>query len=209
MGPGFPLNRYTYLEAEAAVAHGTHQVPIPDSGSHIEYRIALFTPPNFPDRPPIMLCDDPKLPWKENLDRHIFGLGQACLAVNAEVRLYWPPDSSLAVFLKTLVDPWLAWQAYYDAHHEPPSWGARDHGPEGIYEFYQEHWGQPFPKAFRTKAFMELLAMKKKPQGHHPCPCGSGKKLRDCHFALVVEKWLALDRRDVKQDLEVVRTNAK
>lgn len=205
MRPGFPLNRYTKLETEAVVAHGTHQVAIPNSHSHLEYKITLLTPPNFPDRPPVMFCDDPKLPWRHNPDRHVFGQGQACLAVNAEIQLHWPPGSTLVKFLERLVDPWIVWQAYYDAHDEPPPWGARDHGREGIFDFYREQWGQPLPGAFQTKAFMELLAMKKTPKGHHPCPCGNGKKLRDCHLPLVAEKWSALDRRDVKKDLEIVK----
>ena len=209
MGPGFALNSYCTLKVEAAVAHGTHQVAVPNNGEKLEYKIALLTPANFPNRPPIMLCDDSKLPWKENLDRHIHGLGQACLAVNAEVRLYWPPNSSLAVFLKRLVDPWLLWQAYYDIHGEGPPSGERKHGLEGILEFYRELWGTPLPEKFDLKAFLLLLALKEMPKGHHPCPCGSGKKLRDCHLPLVVKKWSALDQPEVKKDLEVIRTSSR
>ena len=206
VGPEFAVNKFCILKSDAAVAYGTHQVVMPNSGGRkLEYKIALWTPHNFPKRPPVMFCNDPKLAWQENLDRHIYGLGQACLAVNAEVRLHWPPGSSLADFLIRLVEPWLIWQAYFDAHGEGPPWGERKHGREGIMEFYEDLWEKPLPPKFNLIAFIELLAMKKMPKGHHPCPCGSGYKLRNCHAQFVLEKWAELDQIDVIEDLSLVR----
>ncbi|MBW2108907.1 MAG: SEC-C domain-containing protein [Deltaproteobacteria bacterium] len=51
---------------------------------------------------------------------------------------------------------------------------------------------------------MGLLARKNRPKGHEPCPCNSGRKLRDCHRNLVYKLRQRLGWRDVRRDLDTL-----
>ncbi len=178
VGAGFRINRVCNSKIECAVVHGTYNLPIPDSGREIEYGIVLVLPPDYPRAIPRLFCNDPKL-LIDNLDRHILSDGMACLGVHAEIRMHWPPGSTIVTFLDNLVAPFLAWQVYYDAYQEPPSWGGHPHFGNGIREFYAELFNiSPNPDVIEL---MRLLARKNPPGGHEPCPCNSGKPLRNCH----------------------------
>jgi hypothetical protein len=206
VGPGYRINSAFSLKAETTVAHGTYRVQVPNTNRTIDYRIALVTPPDYPDRPPMMFGDDPKLPMCD-IDRHILPNCRACLGVYAEVTMHWKRGSNLVDFLKILVEPFLAWQAYYDAHGEEPPWGARPHGKPGTLQFYEELWGKPLPEGFDVERFISLLARKESPKGHEICPCGSGKRLRECHRALILDRWNQLDQRNVLSDLQAIHSD--
>jgi hypothetical protein len=208
VGPGYRINTALSLKVETAVAHGTYSIQVPNTNRTMDYRIALVTPPDYPDRPPMMFGDDPKLPMCE-IDRHILPNCCVCLRVKAEIKMRWKRGSNLVDFLANLVEPFLVWQAYYDDHGEAPPWGARPHGKPGIFQFYEELWENPLPEDLDVEGFIALLARKEKPKGHEICPCGSGKKLRICHPSLVADIWEQLEQIDVQSDLKVVRFDAK
>ena len=177
VGPGFKINSKYSLEYDSAIAHGTFTLQIPDSFRQLEYGIVLVLPKNYPKRPPVMFCNDPKLPIGD-IDRHIMTDGRACLGVQADIGMRWSPDSTIVGFLDNLGAPFLAWQAYYEVHQKPPPWGERSHFSQGILEFYAEFLDRP-PDSTVVR-FMRLLARKNCPKGHEPCPCASGKPLRQC-----------------------------
>jgi len=122
VGPGFKLNSTYELELESAVVHGTYSLHVPDTSRHIEYGLVLVLPSKYPKRPPVMYCNDPKLPIG-NIDRHIMPDGRACLGVQAEISIRWSVGSTIVNFLDSFVGPFLAWQAYYEVHKKPPPWG--------------------------------------------------------------------------------------
>lgn len=198
VGPGFKLNSTYGLVLESAVVHGTYSLHVPDTSRHIEYGIVLVLPGDYPQRPPVMYCNDPKLPI-DNIDRHIMSDGRACLAVHVEIGTRWPPGSRIVEFLDNLVAPFLAWQAYYDVHHKPPPWGDRSHYAQGILEFYAELLGRPVDSS--VVGFMRFLARKNRPKGHEPCPCNSGKRLRNCHKNLIYDARQSVAWKDAAHDL--------
>lgn len=205
VGPGFEINRACRLKLECAVAHGRYCLPIPATDREIEYGIALLLPGNYPKCPPEMFCNDPKLPIG-NIARHIMNDGRACLGVQAEISIRWSAGSTIVNFLDSLVAPFLAWQAYYDVHKKPPPWGERSHNAQGILEFYAELLGRSVDSS--VVGFMRLLARKNQPKGHEPCPCNSGRRLRNCHRDLVYDVRQSVAWQDVAHDLEVlVRSN--
>jgi len=201
VGYGFKVNRAFCLEHECAVVHGTYGLQIPDTRRQIDYRIVLAIPRSYPKFPPVMFCNDPKLPI-DNIDRHIMKDGRACLAVYAEIRKRWPPGSNIVYFINELVDPFLAWQTYYDAFQKPPPWGERSHYKRGILEFYSELLGRPIDSTI--EGFIRLLARKNRPKGHEPCPCNSGKKLRNCHRDFLYEIRKQVAWQDVTHDLVIL-----
>lgn len=204
MPQGFQVNPAFKLDRECAVVHGTYCLRVPYSKYATDYRIALILPGKYPAEPPAMFCNDPKLPLNE-IDRHIPSDGQACLGVHAEIRKHWPNGSNISVFIEKLVAPFLAWQTYFNAFEKAPPWGQRSHGVDGIFEFYSEILNRTIYRGLFD--FIKLLARKTSPKGHEMCPCGSGKKLRDCHRELVYEVRRKLDWKDVEKDLGVIQDN--
>jgi hypothetical protein len=199
---GFRLNSQRELVAEAVVVHGPFRLEIPGTSRHCDYKVTVVLPRNFPNDPPILFCNDAKLPIG-NIDRHILNDGRACLGIPSEVRHRWRNRPDLLSFLDTLVAPFLAWQFYFDQHGCPPPWGQQDHAKDGILEHYTNLLGQPIGK--QLYGFIEFLARKNEPKGHEPCPCGSGKKLRHCHRDVVQRARQQACWSDVLADLHCLR----
>lgn len=199
--PGFRINSVSVTKAQCAVVYGTYTLHIPGTERSIDYGIALELPTDYPKTPPGLFCNDPKLPVG-NIDRHIMADGYGCLAVPSEVRIRWPPGSSIVDFLDILVAPFLAWQAYYEQHGKAPPWGERSHSVKGIQEFYAELLDGVSESCLI--GFMRLLARKNEPKGHELCPCNSGKRLRDCHRDFVRNARSRVAWRDVISDLAFI-----
>lgn len=69
-----------------------------------------------------------------------------------------------------------------------------------IFEFYRGLLGKK--EDIVVINFIRLLAKQNAPQGHEPCPCGSNKKLRNCHKELVLENRERLQWQLVRKDLD-------
>jgi hypothetical protein len=184
VGPGFHVSPVSTIKAECAVAHGTYVLNRSNSHDEIGYGIVLVLPANYPNSPPIMFCNDPKLPI-DTLKRR------------------WRKGSNLVDFLSNLVDPFLAWQLYYDAFGKPPEWGERPHGIQGIINYYGELIGRRADDTII--GFMKLLSRKNLPKGHEYCPCGSGKRIRHCHQKLIINLREKISWLDVAEDLAAIQ----
>ena len=200
-GPKFRLNSKGVLTQESVVVYGTYGIGIPDSNEKIEYGICIALPDRYPKQPPVLFCNDPKLPIG-NIDRHIMEDGSACLGVYADIMTRWSMKPDIINFLENFASPFLVWQAYYDTHKKPPSWGQRSHFEEGVIEYYAELLGMN--KSQTIIEFMKLLARKNRPKGHERCPCGSNERLRNCHRQLLYSAREKVNWNYVAKDLQTV-----
>src|SRR5207244_6178828 len=102
--------------------------------------------------------------------------------VRSEYRLHWPKGSDLVLFIERLVLPFFAGQCFFDTFGFWPPNAGRSHGPDGIIEAYRD-LVVPLGKSSLEviEKVMRTLASTRRPQGHEPCPCGSGLILRECH----------------------------
>lgn len=198
---GTRINKVFTLRTESAIVSGIYRLLIPDSQRYLDYRIAILLPDNYPTRIPRMYCNDRKLPIG-NIDRHIMSDGSACLGVNAEISQKWRLNPKIVPFLDEIVAPFLVWQTFYDEHGQPPPWGQRSHYAQGVLEFYAEFLH--IEAESNIKAFMNLLVRKNQPKGHEECPCGSGRRLRNCHIELIRKAREQVDRQDVCEDLSII-----
>lgn len=189
------------LACDRAICRGTYALRVPDSDRSYEYSITLITHATHPEGLPALCCNDPKLP-AGNLARHIMSDGTACLGVGAEIKRRWRPENGLVGFFHDFVSPFLAWQVYYEANGHAPPTGQRAHFGKGILEFYAEDLG--LPDLSGVSDFMKLLAKQDRPKGHLTCPCGSGKKLRDCHGELIWRARENLPWQHVRDDLALL-----
>jgi len=151
----------------------------------VSYTLNLDLPPSYPIGVPTLWIDRNEIPWLA--DRHVNAqTGEACLCVRSEYRLHWPGGSDLAIFIERLVRPYFAAQFFYDTHGYWPKDAARSHGRDGIIEAYRDLTAPLGDSSLPViERVMRILAGKRRPQGHEPCPCGSGLVLRDCHSTVL------------------------
>ena len=201
VGENYCLNDVAFLSEERAIIHGTYELKLPNSNRTINYSLNLITPKNYPKYPPIMYCNDPKLPIN-TIDRHILKDGEACLGVPTEINIKWRKNLTISNFLENIVKPFLIWQSFYEFNNKPPQWGERSHNTKGILEFYSELIKTHDKNIIIN--FLKLLQRKNNPKGHEICPCGSGKHLRNCHRDLLSNLRESISSNDAKFDLELI-----
>ncbi len=204
--PGFTVNSHHSLKYESAVVVGTCSLTGPGNMVLAEYKLALVLPSDYPKKFPVMYGNDPEL-MIGDIDRHIMADGSACLGVTGEIAMRWQSKRTVVRFLKDFVAPFLVWQAYYDTFRWPPEWGERSHLGAGILEFYSELLDRPNDDGLFD--FIELLARPNKPKGHEICPCGSWKRLRDCHRELVYATRLKVLSSAARYDQHVLMVSGR
>ncbi len=138
------------------------------------YEIAMVFPRTYPmDLPAVFETRGRITPTR---DRHFNATGDACLMVPEEWLLK-ASDTSFHGFMSGPVKNFFVAQAFYDEHGEFPH-GVREHGSAGLVSTYGELLDVP-RTADRILAELDCLAAERA-KGHWDCPCGSGRRLRDC-----------------------------
>jgi hypothetical protein len=84
----------------------------------------------------------------------------------------------------------------------PGRLGKWAHGAKGIFQFYRELLNAPDLRVITT--YLDYLTAKKV-KGHWPCPCGSGMKLRDCHFSRIQDLREKISRKDAERSLATLK----
>jgi hypothetical protein len=141
------------------------------------FQIEIELPPNFPDSTPIIREIGGRIPHIP--DRHMNPNGEACPLVPEEWLLLFREDRTVIGFLEGPVRNFFLAESLVE-RGEPRPWDGRQHRRAGLLEAYGEMLGitgEPL-----ILKFLEYLS-RKEIKGHWECPCGSGKKLRNCHLA--------------------------
>jgi len=154
---------------------GPDDVVIEDS-YHIELRI----PPSFPATVPAVSETGGRIPKTY----HKLDDGSLCLAAPTELRLRMGTTTTVTAFIEAFVIPYLFGYSYREKHGVSP-YGELEHGRDGL----RQHFASLFGVADRAAAqgFVRLASMKKRPANKAPCPCGSGRRLGQCHHTIVNE----------------------
>jgi hypothetical protein len=169
------------IEEETAFIRGSF--PIWNNGQFLDrfpldrFQIEMRFPEDFPNRPPTVRETSGRIP--RTLDRHVIPTtGDCCIQVPDEWFLLEDPESILN-FLNGPVRNYFLGQSLVEAG-EPWPFGERSHGVEGMYESYADILGVSDPGEIRRYlTYLSNSTIK----GHWDCPCGSGKRLRNCHLA--------------------------
>lgn len=140
------------------------------------FQIEISLPPDFPDSTPVLREIGGKIPWHE--DRHVNqSNGEACPIVPEEW-LVRPEHDSILAFLEGPVRNFFLGQILVEAG-QPWPFGERAHGVPGLFEAYGEMVGTTDRDAIWR--YLDCLS-RETLKGHWDCPCGSGKRLRNCHW---------------------------
>jgi len=137
------------------------------------YEVEIIIPDDFPDSPPTAKETAGAIPD----DFHQFkSSGTLCLGAPVEVRRRFAEHRTLISFINEQVIPYLYSYSCYRDHGVLPH-GELDHGSSGLLDYYMEHFGA---NAITTLKLLKCLADDFAPP-LGPCPCGNGRKLKDCH----------------------------
>ena len=108
---------------------------------------------------------------------HRYTDGQFCLASDLELKMFFSQDTDICSFIEKYVIPYLYTYRFYEEYGVYP-YGERSNGPMGDLEYLKDlfgvdDWGQVLD--------IMLFVVQSPYRGHLLCPCGSGKRIRNCH----------------------------
>lgn len=166
---------FFYPEDEGVFVRGDY--PIVDEGKVLDqFSIEIELPRYDPDELPLLREVGGRIP--RTSDNHInVPLGDICLFVPDERWRIYPRGSTLLDFLNVPVRNYFIGYCLVEMG-EPWPFGQRSHGADGIFEYYSELLGTDDKRI--VIHFLECLG-KPTLKGHWECPCGSGKRIRNCH----------------------------
>lgn len=125
-----------------------------------------------------------ELPFVIDTDRqikrdyhHYYPNGKLCLATDSQIRIRFIDGFDLIAWMSEFVELYYFSYEYYERFGIFP-FGERDHGSWGIIQTYQDFLiAKDEIETYKLMHFIKDQMYR----GHHPCPCGSGKSLRNCH----------------------------
>jgi hypothetical protein len=145
------------------------------------YSVEIEFPHDYPDSVQIVREVAGRIP--RTVDYHMSTTGEACLFLPDERWQVKPLDATFLDFLNGPVRNFFLGQSLVSLG-EPWPFGQWAHGAGGIREYYASLLGtDDFSTIIR---YLEYLS-KPKAKGHWDCPCGSGKRLRNCHFRQLLD----------------------
>ena len=134
-------------------------------------------------------------------DRHINGNGTCCVLLSDERWKSWPVGAPLVEYLNGPLRNFFICQSLVEAG-DPWPIDQLAHGADGIRASYAELLGTDNINMIR--GYLACLAAKKV-KGHWPCPCGGGKRLRDCHWTQVLDLRKKISTADASASLSYLR----
>jgi|SRR5438093_1406189 len=134
-------------------------------------------------------------------ERHVNQDGTACVLLPDQRWEVWPIGSPLLDFLNGPVRNFFLGQSLVE-RGDPWPFGQWGHGARGIIEYYSGLLDTQ--DLLVISRYLECLVAKKV-KGHWPCPCGSGKRLRDCHTGNVRDLQEKIARKDAAYSLGHLR----
>ncbi len=193
------LNLHFHVVSEVVWVRGTF--PIVFNGEELDrYVIEVELARDHPTGIPVVRETGGRIP--RTADRHMNPAdGTACVLLPDERWRVWSHGSKLLQFLDGPVRNFFLGQSLVDLG-DPWPFGQWGHGAEGIREYYAELLGTDDTGVIT--GYLDCLS-KKKIKGHWPCPCRSGKRLRDCHSGLVQDLATKIPRRIAAQSFEKFR----
>ncbi len=143
-----------------------------------EYQIELSVPKGFPDRVPSVRETGGRIPSSY----HKLDDGALCLGSPTRLRLILSESPSILGFVERCIIPYLYGYSHFERHHTLP-FGELKHGQAGIRQDLASLFGTDREDIVRE--FVRLTSMRKRHANKQPCPCGSHRRLGQCHHGRI------------------------
>ena len=130
---------------------------------------------------------------------HCYQNGELCLATDTQMRIQFVDNFDLVQWMRDYVETYFFSYEYYQRYKVFP-FGDRAHGHRGILQTYQEIFGVANENAaYKMMKHIDKYSYR----GHHPCPCGSENKIRNCHGMAMMRFYKDLRLKEIlKNDLQ-------
>lgn len=145
------------------------------------FLISIEVDGEYPKKQPVCREVGGRIP--ATAEHHMNANGTMCLGVPEDIWSRMQGTFEINSFIESCLRPFLI-GASCKLRGEPWPFGERAHGAAGIVEFYGERLG-----TLDESRVLDIIAMVSAPhvRGHWQCPCGSGRVLRRCHQAELLE----------------------
>lgn len=175
------INKYSTLSAKSTESGITlygililnaeyNDIPLYD-----EYEIEVDIPQEFPESLPKVREVSNRIPQEFG---HFLDDGSLCLAAMCELADFVASNGTIIGYIEKYVMSYLYAASYFSRYKEIP-FGERTHGIVGIKEAYMERYNCDEEDVLIS--LLRVLVGLQRYRGHDTCPCGSNKKLRECH----------------------------
>ena len=134
---------------------------------------------------------------------HRYQSGELCIETDTAIRLRFSDGFNLVMWMEEYVEPYFFSYAYYMRYGVFP-FGERPHGLEGILNTYMDLFNE---SDMKKVASLLRYCGDEKYRGHIDCPCGSGKKLRNCHGNVIFPLMTDPRKKEIiAKDLKTIRS---
>ena len=145
------------------------------------FNIKVFWPYNVPKSLPKIFECGKRIPHEADFHVNPNDNNSLCLATRRVETEILSSNPTFENYIISLVIPFFYAFVFKTKNNYYP-WGEEKHAEIGLLEDFMNYFHLPDIQI--TKNFLFHLVLHKKMKGHHLCPCGSGKKFRDCHAPL-------------------------
>lgn len=133
---------------------------------------------------------------------HRYDTGELCLETPARIQLVCVEDDAFdfEIWVNSFLVPYFFTYEFYKRYGRYP-FGERAHGEKGILEYYAELFHLSSEQ--QTRRFLQRVSKMVCYRGHHLCPCGSNKRIRDCHKEEVKVALQPQYKKCIEEDLKI------
>ena len=157
------------------------------------FQIRLCLPADYPTGIPMVWETGGRIP--RLADRHVLSNGALCLFAPEDREWVWPTGAGFDAFLRGPLRDYFIGQTYFEQHGSWP-FGDRSHGADRLLEVFRERIG--VSDLVQLEQYLFVIS-RTTFCGHLRCPCGSGKRLRDCHADQLLDLHRRLPRPQAQQ----------
>ncbi len=143
------------------------------------YLLDLWILKDYPASPPFVFETEGRI---QKDFGHFMAAGNFCLGAPVEVRLRFAVHKNLLCFIEDQVIPYLFAYSYKRDYGKLP-FGDLRHGSHGLLQYYMDFFETSHVGAMKL---LKCLADDCAPP-FMACPCGGGRRLRDCHGEKLAE----------------------
>lgn len=147
-----------------------------------EYRLEITISKSFPKIIPKVKELTTNLPEGFN---HYLGGGNLCLGAMCDIYDFLDEHHEIQEFIDGLIVSYLYTASFYKRYRYVP-YGERAHGLYGVIEAYLERYDVGKDLYLLYKLLL-IMSGRHEYRGHMSCPCGSDKKIRNCHGKVLLK----------------------
>lgn len=167
------------------------------------FNIIIVVPQNYPNCIPVVIENSELIP--RDIDWHISKGGACCIDIEHNLIAMSKRGININSFIREKIYPYFANQRYKFSK-EKYAGKEYAHHLDGVIQYYIEDLYLISPEIIIH--FLERILSKNLIGRNNKCPCGSGKKIKECHLDQI-DTIKSLGNKKIERDLIEIRSLLK